>query len=250
MKNCSCSPELCITLGEAIAIQLNADPIPTWESVGFLPHWDVHPGSDSPLLEKFADVLERMFNAAEHTFERDFIGFDLPRERVHVKPCLETHSDPNSWPTRERTRTEKLKDNLRRDFKPFNCLLSGVAALERFFVVKPTLLDSTSVENALHPSWKWFVGRLIPFWLKQVTSMKSSNDSLGQERDPEMSAVISQIEKMFEGAVVHLLKMRPKVGRPGINDICQVVKESLNANVPQWPSLLPEVADYMEKVSP
>eukprot|EP00438_Fugacium_kawagutii_P026898 Skav209544 [mRNA] locus=scaffold2497:141850:143934:+ [translate_table: standard] len=261
MKNCFCNPELCLTLGEATARQLNADPVPAWESIGFLPQWDVHPGSDSPLLEKFADVLEMMFNAAEHTFERDFIGFELnrgirsclPWERVHVTTLLGNAFRPKQlahslrW---ERTRTKKLKDNLRKDFKAFNCLLSGVAALERFFVVKQTLIDSTSVEHALHPSWKWYVGRLIPFWLKQVTSMKSLNDSWGQERDPEMAAVICQIAKMLEGAVVHLLKMRPKDGRPGINGMCQVVKESLDSNVPQWPSLLPEVADYMKKISP
>lgn len=196
MKACFSNPELCIALAEAAAQQLNAKPIPAWESLGILPQWDAHPGGDSPLLDRFADALEKMLDAAEGTFQREFIGFDLPQgvrscvpwARVHVITLFGQAFTPKrlAHSLRWGDRAGKLKVNLNKNFKAFNCLLSGAAALERVLLVKRTLLDSTSVEDALHPSWRWFVCRLICFWLKQVNAMTSWASVC---QDSEMTAV-------------------------------------------------------------
>ena len=79
MKACFSNPELCIALAEAVAQQLNAKPIPAWESLGILPQWDAHPGGDSPLLDRFADALEKMLDAAEGTFRGSSLVLTFPR---------------------------------------------------------------------------------------------------------------------------------------------------------------------------
>lgn len=256
MKACFSNPELCIALAEAVAQQLNAKPIPAWESLGILPQWDEHPGGDSPLLDRFADALEKMSDAAEDTFQRGFIGFDLPQgvrscvpwARVHVITLFGQAFTPKRLANGLRwgDRAEKLKANLSKNFKAFNCLLAGAAALERALLVKRTLLDSTSVEDALHPSWRWFVCRLICFWLKQVDAMTSRVSAC---QDSEMTAVTRQIELMLDGSVLHLVKMRPKKGRPGLSEICQVVEETLESNFSDWKTSLPEVTGYFRKIA-
>jgi len=67
------------------------------------------------------------------------------------------------------------------------------------------------------------------------------------QNDSEMAGVISKIELMLDGAVLHFLKMRPKKGRPGLKGICNVVNETL-ALFPDWETSLPQSARYMQKI--
>lgn len=258
MKRCVSSPKLCICLAKAIASQLKIEPMPAWESLGLLPEWDEQPGRESPLLVEFADALEMILVASEHTFATcDFIGFDLP---PNIRSCVPSARLPvlTLWaqafnPKRLAhslrwggVKAEKLLANLSKNFRAHNPLLSAPASVERALLVKRTLLDSTAVEEALQPSWKWFVGRLIQFWLKQVTSMSLWAAAFYQN-DSEMAGVISKIELMLDGAVLHFLKMRPKKGRPGLKGICNVVNETL-ALFPDWETSLPQSARYMQKI--
>ena len=254
MKACISSPELSICLAQVVAQQLNAEPLPAWESLALLPGWDEHPGSESPILERFADALEMMWDASEATFQREFIGFDLPQgvrsclppSRVHIITLLGQAFVPNrlAYTLKSGEKAEQLEANLRKNFKAFNFLLSLTASLERVLLPKRALFDVTSVEDALHPSWKWYLRRLIRFWFKEVQSMPSRAASLGV--DPKMAA---QFQLMLDGALVHLLKMRPKAERPGLTGICQVVEETLESDCFDWKASLPQVGAYFQKMA-
>eukprot|EP00397_Hematodinium_sp_SG-2012_P025531 GEMP01026684.1.p1 GENE.GEMP01026684.1~~GEMP01026684.1.p1 ORF type:complete len:589 (+),score=108.63 GEMP01026684.1:251-2017(+) len=252
-RKCSTVPQVVIPLIRCAAEQLRSDSA-NWTLLALVPSI-VGLEDDDQTRDELANAVESFLSATTETLEKNNIaGFEFPpgfkrnlppSRRVIVdlfRVAFITKRLIHSLLAAAQTKAgaERLvTHSLSSDFTPHNPLLSAVAAIERYFLVKSHLAGAaSSINDALNPMWEEYVFRTCDLLLTQMPLLSSWSARMR----PDAATHIPLVYRLTDEAMLYVLKMRPSKSRDGI-DIAPVVLKALRAH--DWKKLVPKTAEYI-----